>query len=159
MTENENPRDAAIKAFRQREVKTAQASGEQSRAVQQEAQRQQANLTSWMTIAFPAISHGVSQVSDDFARRGSPFLIRQRPDTRPGIASYEVHRSGSLHREAALAFGLDADGYVRFETDARGAKLPEGVKVEAVTAEWAAGAAEQVLFAVLKRPGDQPPTS
>jgi|SRR5579862_1994296 len=99
-----------------------------------------------------AILLGVMQVSDDFARRDSPFIIRQRPDGRQGIAAFLVDRSGSLPREAALAFALDADGMVRAETDARDAVLPDGVAVDAVTPVWARQVAEEVMFAILGTP-------
>jgi hypothetical protein len=149
MNDKANPRDAAISAFRQREAEAARTSSQQTRAQQERARQQETNLTAWSTRAFGAISMGVMHVSDDFARRGSPFIIRQRPDGRPGIAGFEVHRSGSLHREAALAFGLDTDGVVRAETDARGADLLEGIAVDGVTPEWAEKIAEQVMLAVL----------
>ena len=95
---------------------------------------------------------GVTQAGDDFARRGSPFLIRQTPDRRPGVAGDQVHRSGNVQREAALAFVLHVDGLVRAETDARGADLQDGVAVDEVTAQWAEKVAEQVMFAVLSGP-------
>jgi hypothetical protein len=152
MSDKSNPRDAAISAFRQREAEATRFSNEQAHVQQEQARQQEANLTTWSTRAFGAISMGVMQVSDDFARRDSPFIIRQRPDGRPGIAGFEVHRSGKLDQEAALKFRLDADGVVRAETDAHGADLPEGVAVDAVTRQWAEQVAEQVMFAVLGDP-------
>jgi hypothetical protein len=149
MSDKTNPRDAAINAFRQCEAEATRASSEQARAEQAEARRQEAYLTAWSTQAFVAISMGVGQLSDDFARRGSPFIIRQIPDRRAGVAVFEVHRSGDLNREAALEFVLRPDGLVRAETDARGAELPHDIAVDAVTPQWAEQVAEQVMFAVL----------
>jgi hypothetical protein len=149
MSNDANPRDAAISAFRQREAEAGRVSSEQARAEQEQSRRHEASLTAWSTQAFNAISLGVMQVGNDFAQRGSPFIIRQRPESRPGIAGFEVHRSGSLDQEAALTFILHPDGLVRAETDARGAKLLDGIAVDAVTPQWAEQAAEQVMFAVL----------
>jgi len=149
MSDKANSCDAAISAFRQREAEAGRISSEQARAEQEQSRRYEASLTAWSTRAFNAISMGVTQVSNDFAHRGSPFIIRKRPDGRPAIAGFEVHRSGSLDREAALTFVLNPDGLVRAETDARGAKLPDGIAVGAVTPQWAEQAAEQVMFAVL----------
>ncbi len=149
MNDKANPRDAAISAFRQREADAARISSEQAQAEQAESRQYAANLTAWSTGALGAISMGVMQVSNDFARRGSPFLIRQKPESRLGIATFEIHRSGSLHRDMALTFSLDGDGVVRAGTDARGADLPDSVAVDEVTPEWAEKVAEQVMFAVL----------
>jgi hypothetical protein len=149
MTEQPNKRDAAIKGFLQREADAARASSEKMRAKQEEARHQEANLTTWLTRAARAISTGIIQLSDDFARRGSPFIIRQRPDSRRGAASFEIHRSGSLPTEASLEFILQPDGLVRAKTDARGVNLPDDVAVDAVTPEWAERAAEEVMCAAV----------
>jgi hypothetical protein len=149
MRDNTNPRDAAIVAFQRRQANAVQTSSERTRAEQEEACRQEANFTAWSTCAFGEISAGVMRLGDDFARRGSPFVISLRPSGRPGTATYVVHISGSPHCEATLTFALHADGLVRSETDARGISQPEGVAVESVTSEWAEQAAEQVMFAVL----------
>jgi hypothetical protein len=150
MSDKTDPRDAAINTFRERQAMATQVTGDRARVEEERARKQEADLTAWATHAFGAISTGVTQVSDDFARRGSPFIIRQRPDQRRGIACFEIHRSGHLQREATFAFVLNADGLVRAETDAHGASLPEGIVVAAVTPQWAEQAAEQVMLVVLK---------
>jgi hypothetical protein len=149
MTEKVNRRDAAISAYVQREADAARAASDRARAEQEQAHQQQTNLSTWQNRALVAIATGVIQTSDDFARRGSPFIIRRRPDCPLGTAAFEVHRSGSLHQEAELLFALQPGGSVRAETNATGADLPVGIAVDAVTPEWAEQAAEQVLFAVL----------
>jgi len=149
MRDNANRRDAAILAFQRRQGKAAQPPHDRARAEQEDARRQEANFTAWSTHAFGEISAGVTRLSNDFARRGSPFVISHRPGGRPGTAAYVVHVSGSPHSEATLAFILHPDGLVRTETDARAASLPDGVAVDAVTSEWAEQMAEQVMFAVL----------
>jgi hypothetical protein len=149
MSDKTNQRDAAISGFRQREAEAARDLSDRTRNEQERARQQTANLTAWATLAFPAISTGVTQANDDFARRGSPFLVRQTPDGRPGFATYEIHQSGNLRREAALVFELHSDGIVRAGTDARGADFPAGVAVNSVTHQWAEQAAEKVIIAVL----------
>jgi hypothetical protein len=149
MSDKTNPRDLAINAFRQREAEAARISSEKMLTQQERARRQTASLTAWSTLAFGAISMGVTQTSNDFAQRGSPFLIRQTPDGRPGFASFEIHRSGNLRREAALVFELHTDGIVRAGTDARGADLPAGIAVDGVTPQWAEQVTEKVMLAVL----------
>lgn len=155
MRDNVNPRDAAILAFQRRQAGAARTSNERTRAEQEEARRQEANFTAWSTRAFGEISAGVTRLGQDFAQRGSPFVISHRPSGRPGTATYVVHISGSPHCEASLTFALHSDGRVQTETDARGVNLPEGVAVDSVTSEWAEQTAEQVMFAVLA--GQEPP--
>ena len=149
MRDNANRRDAAILAFQRRQGKAAQTPQDRTGTEQEEARRQEANFTAWSTHAFGEISAGVTRLSNDFARRGSPFVISHRPGGRPGTAAYVVHISGNPHGEAMLTFILHPDGLVQTETDARAVSLPDGVAVDAVTLEWAEQTAEQVMFAVL----------
>jgi len=142
-------RDAAITAFRHREAEAGRISSEQALAELEQSRRHEKSLAAWSTRAFDAISSGVMEVSNDFARRGSPFIIRQRPDGRLGIAAFELHRSGSLQPHATLTFALDPDGRVRAETDVQGAAIQEGIAADSVTSQWAERAAEQVIFLVL----------
>jgi hypothetical protein len=55
VSDNANPRDAAISAFRQREAEATRTSSQQTRAQQEQARQQEANLTTWSTRAFNAI--------------------------------------------------------------------------------------------------------
>jgi hypothetical protein len=158
MGDKVNSREAAISAFWQREAEAARASSGHIHAQLRSAQRQEMNLIAWSTSACGAISMGVTQASNDFAQRGSPFVIRQSPDRRR-MASFEVRRCGSPYREATLSFVLDPYGIVRAETDAPAADLPDGVAVGAVTPQWAEQAAEQVMFAVLGRKRSRSPTT
>jgi hypothetical protein len=149
MPEPSNPRDAAIKAFQDREARTRKFAAEQESQRREQAQRQEQNLITWTTSTFHAISLGVMEANNDFAQRRSPFVFNQRPIATRGVVAYEIRRSGSLNPEALLAFTLKADGLVHAETDARRAALPHAVAIVEVTAKWAERVAEQVMIAVL----------
>jgi hypothetical protein len=66
-----DPRDAALKNFRNREEETRRVAAEHERTVNNRARSQQENLSLWSTSAFQAVSLGVRRLSDDFARRES----------------------------------------------------------------------------------------
>ncbi len=149
MSDEPNKRDAAIRAYRERESRQAQVAAEQNRSREEMAQRQQQHLTTWTTVASNVISIGVLGCGDDFARRGSDFIIASQPTEHPGCLEFDVRRSGKRGAIAKLTFTLRDDGLVHAATTARGAKLPEAASVDTVTAKWADDAAEQVMFSVL----------
>jgi hypothetical protein len=153
MTEKKKTDDArktAIRGFQDREA-SAQRSKADKQAIQQaNARRQDQHLLSWANSAYQTIYHGVMAANDASLRDGSPYVLSSAPDTSISAVSYEVRRSGSLKVEATLTFALDADGFVRPDTSARGCEeFPEPMAVGEVTAGWAEDVAQLVLIAVL----------
>jgi hypothetical protein len=144
-----DPLDAALQKFRKREEELQRVAAERERAANSQARSKQENLSIWSTAAFHAISLGVQGFSDDFARQGSPFLVRQVHGAPLGSAHFEVHRSGGLRSEGDLKFVLQEDGRVWVATSLTFAKLPPAMAVDQVTAEWAKDAAKRVMVTVL----------
>src|ERR1700739_4457294 len=110
MSDQTNPRDAAIEAFLRREAEKNRDASDLAQLQQEETSKWHELLETWSNRTFQTIATGVTAASSDFARRGSPFIVRHPGQDRVGIANFEVHRSESLIREATLTFALGQDG-------------------------------------------------
>lgn len=149
MTDEDDPRDAAIKRHNERLARDQQAAAERRRQRDAKARQQEQNFAAWLPAAN-AIGHGVNAVNEDFARRRCPFVISQVPTTARGTAAFEIRPSGQLNCEALFRFAMDGDGMVQIETDARGViDLPDAVSVANVTHDWAQKIAGQIMIAAL----------
>src|ERR1700730_3954169 len=143
-------RKAAIRGFQDREASEQRAKADRQAIQEANARRQNQHLLSWATSAYQTVNHGVMAANDAYAQDGSPYVLSSTPDTSTSAVSHEVRRSGSLKVEATLTFAMDAEGFVRPDTSARGCEeFPEPMAVAEVTAEWAKEVAEVVLKAVL----------
>ena len=139
MTEHE--RIAAINRLREHEAQA------QSRVVEKERQERE-DLATWKKMTLPMISHAIQGVSEDFARRGSPFVFSTIPVQSDGSAFFRVKSTGGLRLLSKVQFDL-ADGQVVATTLVSGVHLPSPVPMKDVTREWAERAAEEVLIAVI----------
>jgi hypothetical protein len=149
MSDEDDPRDAAIKRHNERVARDQQAAAEQRRQRDAKARQQEQNFAAWLPAAN-AIGHGVNAANEDFARRGCRFVISQVPTTARGTAIFEIRPSGQLNREALFRFAMDSDGMVHIETDARGVTdQPDAVSVANVTHSWARKVADQIMIAAL----------
>jgi hypothetical protein len=146
----DDARKAAIRGFQDREASEQRVKVDQQAIQQANARRHEQHMLSWATSAHQSIHHGVTAANDAFLGDGSPYVLSSAPDTSISAVSYEVRRSGSLRVEATLTFALDAEGFVRPDTSARGCEdFPDPMAVGEVTAAWAEDVAEVVLIAVL----------
>jgi hypothetical protein len=112
MSDEPNKRDAAVKAYRERESGRVQAAAERNRSREEATRRQGQYLTSWTTLAANVISTGVLGCGEDFARRGSEFVIASQPSEHPGHLQFDVRQSGKRGAIATLTFTLRDDGLV-----------------------------------------------
>jgi Flp pilus assembly protein TadG len=144
-------RRAAVRRSQQREADEAQAKADQEAAQQAKAKVLEHNKHQWTSVAFDTIHRGVMASSEAFAREGSAYMIRSKPEVRADNAvTYYIQPSGSLSPVATLAFSMDANGMVRPTTSPRGCgAFPASVRVADVTAAWATEVADIVMIAVL----------
>jgi hypothetical protein len=140
MTEQE--RVDAIKRFQEHGVEALALAGEKDR-------QSRADLARWRSATLPTINQSVQRVSEDFADRGSPFLLSSVPVQIEGTAIFRVKTSGGHRLLLKLQFDL-ADSQVTATSTVPGAELPSTVQVRDLTGEWAEHVAERVLIAMLK---------
>jgi hypothetical protein len=135
-------RTDAIRRFQEHGVEALARAGERDR-------QNRENLARWRSATLPTINQSVQRVSEDFADRGSPFLLSPIPVQIEGSAIFRVKTSGGHRLLPKLQFDL-ADGQVTATSTVPGAELPSTVPVRDVTGEWAEHVAERVLIAMLK---------
>jgi hypothetical protein len=140
MTEQE--RSAAIERFQEHEAQTRRRVAEQER-------HERDDLATWKKTTLPTINHAIQGVSEDFARRGSPFLFSTIPVQSDGSAFFRVKSTGGLRLLSKLQFDLTADGQVIATALVGGAYLPSSVPMKDVTREWVEQAAEKALIAMI----------
>lgn len=129
MTENDdNPRAAAIRGFKEREAREDLSHAERERAEREKAERHEQNLIKWSAKIANEISLGVNKSNNEFARLWCDSVFVHQPNMRRGSATYEVRRSGHLKQcVAELTFMLRDHGFVSVETDAHGAEMPDPI--------------------------------
>ena len=146
----DDARRAAVRGFQERQAAEARAKASEEAARKDKAKAVEQNKQQWAT-AFQTIHTGVMASSNGFAREGSVYLIRPRPEVRAdNSVEYYIQPSGSLTPVATLTFAMDTNGTVRPTTSARGCgAFPASVRVSDVTADWATQVADVVMIAIL----------
>jgi hypothetical protein len=99
MTERQERRAAAIKAFRDREARAKQETENQDRQRDERERSQSEVFATWRATTFPTILSAVQKVSNEFARDGSPLLFSHVP--KSGDGKHVDQHSDSL-REGRL---------------------------------------------------------
>jgi hypothetical protein len=97
-------------------------------------------------------------VSDDFAVRGSPFLLSCILLQPEGSAAFRVKTASGVRLFAKLQFDL-ADGQVTATSTIVDAHFLPCVAVKHVAPEWVELAAERVLIAVINAASNHIPSS
>jgi len=140
MTEHE--RIAAIKRLQERE-------GQAHSSVAEQEKQEREDLATWKKTTLPMINYTIQGVSEDFARRGSPFVFSTIPVQSEGSVFFRVKSTGGLRLLSKLQFDLTADGQVIATALVAGVYLPSSVPMKDVTREWVERAAEQALIAMI----------
>jgi hypothetical protein len=132
----------AIGRFQEREIDALRRADELER-------QGRGDLSKWRHTALPTINQSVHRVSEDFAERGSPFLLSSVPVQIEGSAIFRIKSSEGHRLLPKLQFDL-ADGQVTATTTVPGAELPSTVPMTDLTGEWVEHVAERVLIAMLE---------
>jgi hypothetical protein len=152
MSDPEHPRDAAIRKYNERKADQRRKEEEQNREKIEQEQRREQNTVEWRTVTTQVILQNVYKVTEDYARRSSPYRLEQVHSGDSNVVAHAIRESGKLNPLGLFLFEFNPSGRVTARTgrtEVSGINLPRSASLDECDAAWVESVTDEVMLAFL----------